>query len=65
MCREDNRGKCADYPAGRHPIWTIDAPTSIIPKDTLPAATLPIYPGLGQAPIMLDCIPGGLSFASN
>ena len=27
----DNRGKCADNPAGRHPIWTIDAPTSIIP----------------------------------
>ena len=27
---EDNRGKCADNPAGRHPIRTIDAPTSII-----------------------------------
>jgi len=28
---EDNRGKCTDNPAGRHPIWTIDAPTSVIP----------------------------------
>jgi len=28
--------------------------------DALPAATHPIYPGLGQAPNMLDCIPGGL-----
>jgi len=26
----------------------------------LPAATLLIYPGLAQAPNMLDCIPGGL-----
>ena len=28
--------------------------------DALPDATLPIYPGMGQAPIMLDCIPSGL-----
>jgi len=28
--------------------------------DVLHAATLPIYPGLGQAPNMLDCIPSGL-----
>jgi len=28
--------------------------------DALPGTTLPIYPGLGQAPNMLDCIPGGL-----
>jgi len=28
--------------------------------DVLPAATLPIYPDLRQAPNMLDCIPGGL-----
>jgi len=27
--------------------------------DALPVATLPIYPGLGQAPNMLDCLPGG------
>jgi len=27
--------------------------------DALPATTLPIYPGLEQAPIMLGCIPGG------
>jgi len=28
--------------------------------DALPVATLPIYPGLGQAPNMLACIPSGL-----
>jgi len=28
---KDNRSKCADSPAGRHPMRTIDAPTSIIP----------------------------------
>jgi len=28
--------------------------------DTLPDTTLPIYPGLGQAPNMLACIPVGL-----
>jgi len=27
----------------------------------LPYTTLPIYPGLGQAPNMLACIPGGLA----
>jgi len=31
-CGEDTRGKCTNNPAGRHPIWTIDAPTSIIPQ---------------------------------
>ena len=29
---EINRGKCTDNPAGRHPIRTTDAPTSIIPQ---------------------------------
>jgi len=28
--------------------------------DALPGKALPIYPGLGQAPNMLACIPGGL-----
>ena len=28
--------------------------------DALSATTLPIYPGLGQAPSKLACIPGGL-----
>jgi len=33
----------------------------IFTPNTLSAATLPIYPGLGQAPkIMLPCIPGDL-----
>jgi len=38
--------------------------TSAIPiiftQDALPYTTLLIYPGLGQAPNMLACIPGGL-----
>jgi len=41
-----------------------DPPPSSLPHfmpDTLPAATLPIYPGFGQAPNMLACIPIGLS----
>jgi len=29
-------------------------------QDALPYTTLPIYPGLVQAPNMLACIPGGL-----
>jgi len=48
---EDNRGKCTDNLAG--PIRTIDAPLLSSPNfmpDALPAATLRIYPGLGQAP---------------
>jgi len=28
-------------------------------QDALPYTTLPIYPGLGQAPNTLACIPGG------
>jgi len=28
--------------------------------DALPGTTLPIYPGLGQVPNMLACIPSGL-----
>ena len=62
--REDNRGRLTDSKAGRHPNRTNQWPTSIIPPiimpDALPTATLPIYPGLGQAPNMLDCIPSGL-----
>jgi len=38
-------------PSPSSPIFTPDA---------LPAATLQIYPGLGQAPNMLACIPSGL-----
>jgi len=60
---EDKRGKCADNSARCQTIRTIDAPSPSSPNftlDALPAATLPIYPGLGQAPNVLDCIPGGL-----
>jgi len=46
------------------PIQIIGSPTSVIPtifmQHALPAATLPIYPGLGQEPRMLACIAGGL-----
>jgi len=57
----------ADTPTIRmdcHPILTNWCPhlchPTIVTPDTLPGATLPIYPGLGQAPNMLACIPGGL-----
>ena len=48
-----NRSKSTDNPSGRHPIWTIGAPPPLSPiftPNALSAATLPIYPGLGQAP---------------
>ena len=37
----------------------ISAILTIFTPDALPGTTLPIYPGLGQAPNMLACIPGG------
>jgi len=47
------RGRHTDNPGGRHSIRTNQQSTSINPPifmpDALPAATLPIYPGLGQA----------------
>ena len=50
---EDNRGRYTDNPAGRHPLRTNQWATSINPPiftpDALPATTLPIYPGSGQA----------------
>jgi len=58
--REDNRGRHTDHPAGCHsiqathlrhsPFFTLDAST----------ASLPLYPGLGQAPNMLACVPSGV-----
>jgi len=30
--------------------------------NALPAATLPLYPGLGQAPNILACIPSGVIY---
>jgi len=58
--REDNRARHTDNTAGRHSIRTNQQPTSITSPpffmpDALPAATLPIYPGLGQAVNMLAC----------
>jgi len=61
--REDNRGRHTDYLAGRHSICTndgLDPPPSspTFMPDALPVATPPsLYPGLGQAPNMLACIP--------
>jgi len=47
-----------------HPPRLIGGPISAIPTifmlDALPGTTLPIYPGLGQAPNMLACTLGGL-----
>jgi len=47
------RGRHTDNPCRRHSIWTNQQSTSINPTiftlDALPATTLPIYPGLGQA----------------
>jgi len=38
----------------------ISAILTIFTPDALPGTTLPIYPGLGQAPNMLACTPSGL-----
>jgi len=61
----------ADAPTiwmGATPLRRIGAPTSaictIFMQDTFLGTTLPIYPGLGQAPNMLACLPGGLVFCS-
>ena len=51
---EDNGGRGTDSPGGRHRTeLTVPPPAQspIFTLDALPAATLPIYPGLGQAPI--------------
>jgi len=44
-------GLISDPPPSSAPTFTLDA---------LPAATLPLYPGLGQAPNTLACIPSGV-----
>jgi len=60
----------ADTPTIRmdcHPILTNWCPSLCLPHhfmpNALPGTTLPIYPGLGQAPNMLACIPGGYTGA--
>jgi len=49
-----------------HPIQTnlcpISAIATIFTPYALPGTTLPIYPGLGQAPYMLAYIPSGLVY---
>jgi len=63
-CKEDNKGRHTDHTAGCHSIRTKSAThlhhPPIFTLDALPAATLPIYLGLGQAPIMLACEPSVL-----
>jgi len=60
---EDNTGTHTNNLDGLPPPRLIGAPVSAIPTifmpDTFPGKTLPIYAGLGQAPNMLACIPGG------
>ena len=57
---EDNRSRHIDHPAGCHSIRTNQQPTPIFTPDALPAATVPLYPGLGQATNKLACIPSGV-----
>jgi len=64
---EDNTGRRTNNPDGLprcHPIQTNWCPhlyhPTIFTPDALPGTTLPIYPGLGQAPNMLACIPVSL-----
>ena len=63
---EDNTGTPTIW-MDCHPSRLIGAPTSailtIFTQDALPYTTLPFYRGLGQAPNMLACIPGGLDNA--
>jgi len=66
---EDNTGRHTNNP-DQQSRWTatpsrlirapISAIATIFTPDALPDTTLPIYPGLGQAPNILACIPGGL-----
>jgi len=65
---EDDGGRETDSPGGHHPIRTNGASTPKIPliftPDALPAAALPIFPGLGQAAIYTGLHPGGLGDGS-
>jgi len=53
MVQGEKQEADTDNPGGRHSIRTNQQSTSINPPilvpDVLPAATLPIYPGSGQA----------------
>ena len=60
--RRDNRGRHTEIRLGTTPSRLSATHLHHLPifmPDSLPAATLPIYPGLGQAPNMLACIPSG------
>ena len=59
MQGENSRARRTDNPTGCYSIRTTGALISIIPTifmlDALPAATLPIYHGMGQAPTQQVC----------
>ena len=61
---ENNKDRHTKNLTGCHPSRLIGDPTPIIPTiftpDAIPVETLPIHPGLGQAPTMLACILSGL-----
>jgi len=60
---EDNKGDTLTIQMGAIPPGLISGPppsSPIFTSDALPAATLPLYPGLGHAPNMLACIPSGI-----
>jgi len=62
---EDNTVDTPTIQMDCHPIQTNWCPhlchPAIFTLDAFPGTTLPIYPGLRQAPNMLACIPDGLN----
>jgi len=60
--REDNRGRPPTTRLDATPSLISDPPPTspIFMPDALPATTLPLYPGLGQAPNLLVCILSGV-----
>ena len=67
------QGKISEADPPTLTVWLGATPSGLISNpppsspifmpDALPAATLPIYPGFGQASDMLACIPSGLVHA--
>jgi len=63
-CKGGNRGRHTTIRMSATPSGLIGYPPPTSPLvftlDALPAASLSLYPGLGQAPSMLVCIPSGM-----
>jgi len=63
-CKGGNRGRHTTIRMSATPSGLIGDPPPTSPLvftlDALPAASLSLYPGLGQAPSMLVCIPSGM-----